>query len=223
MNETTETPPEPATQTPAQPTGNGAGGADAAPPADAGAGTADAGAAMAGPNLESEQADRIAALESEVASLKDQSLRALAELENTRRRAQRERDDTAKFAVSGFAKELLAVADNLRRAIDSVPQEHRSDNEVLHNLLVGVEATERQLFAAFDRFGVKKIDAMDQPFDPNYHQVMFELDNTGRAAGTIVQVLQDGYTIQGRLLREAMVGVAKGEAGQEPPRVDTTA
>lgn len=166
--------------------------------------------------------DRVAKLEAEVASLKDQLLRAMAETENTRRRAQRDREDASKFAVSSFAKELVSVADNLRRALDAVPAEGREQDDMLKGLAVGVEATERQLFAAFDRAGIKKLDPAGEPFDPNFHQVMFEIENTGKAAGTVVQVLQPGYTIHGRLLREAMVGVAKGgDAGGQ--HVDTKA
>ncbi|WP_052709940.1 nucleotide exchange factor GrpE [Azospirillum sp. HJ39] len=168
--------------------------------------------------------DRVAKLETEVAGLKDQLLRAMAETENTRRRAQRDREDASKFAVSSFAKELVTVADNLRRALDAVPAEGREQDEMLKGLAVGVEATERQLLAAFERAGIKKIDPAGELFDPNFHQVMFEIENTGKTAGTVVQVLQPGYTIHGRLLREAMVGVAKGgpnEAGGQ--HVDTKA
>ncbi len=168
--------------------------------------------------------DRVATLEAEVASLKDQLLRAVAETENTRRRAQRDREDASKYAVSSFAKELVTVADNLRRALDAVPAEGREQDEMLKSLAVGVEATERQLFAAFDRAGIKRIDPAGDMFDPNFHQVMFEIENTGKAAGTVVQVLQPGYTIHGRLLREAMVGVAKAgpnDAGGQ--HVNTTA
>ncbi|AWK86091.1 nucleotide exchange factor GrpE [Azospirillum thermophilum] len=165
--------------------------------------------------------DRVAQLEAEVASLKDQLLRAMAEAENTRRRAQRDREDASKFAVSSFAKELVSVADNLRRALEAVPAEGREKDEMLKGLAVGVEATERQLFAAFDRAGIKKLDPSGEPFDPNFHQVMFEIENTGKPAGTVIQVLQPGYTIHGRLLREAMVGVAKGDGGAQ--HVDTKA
>lgn len=178
-------------------------------------------AAAAGADAGSPE-DRVAKLEAEVASLKDQLLRAMAETENTRRRAQRDREDASKFAVSSFAKELVSVADNLRRALEAVPAEGREKDEMLKGLAVGVEATERQLFAAFDRAGIKKLDPAGEPFDPNFHQVMFEIENTGKAAGTVVQVLQPGYTIHGRLLREAMVGVAKGgDAGGQ--HVDTKA
>ncbi|MBP2300310.1 nucleotide exchange factor GrpE [Azospirillum picis] len=167
--------------------------------------------------------DRVAKLEAEVAGLKDQLLRAMAETENTRRRAQRDREDASKYAVSSFAKELVSVADNLRRALEAVPAEGREQDEMLKGLAVGVEATERQLFAAFDRAGIKKIDPTGEPFDPNFHQVMFEIENTGKAAGTVVQVLQPGYTIHGRLLREAMVGVAKGGGETGGQHVDTKA
>lgn len=171
----------------------------------------------AGPKPE----ERIAALEAEAAKFKDQLLRAMAETENLRRRAQREREDTARFAVHGFAKDMLPVADNLRRALEAIPVEARETDEMLKSLAVGVEATERQLAAALERHGVKRSDPTGEPFDPNFHQVMFEIENTGKPAGTIVQVLQAGYTLHGRLLREAMVGVAK--AGAETERVDTSA
>lgn len=170
-----------------------------------------------------EPGERIVKLEAEVASLKDQVLRAMAEAENTRRRAQREREDTAKFAVSGFAKDLLAVADNLRRALESVPAEARENDEVMKNLAIGIEATERQLLAAFDRHGIRKLEPVGEAFDPNFHQVMFEIENTGKPAGTVVQVLQAGYTLHGRLLREAMVGVANRSADEAGAHVDTKA
>ena len=150
-------------------------------------------------------------LEAEVAHLKDQLLRAMAEVENVRRRAQKEREDTAKYAISNFAKELVGVADNLRRALDSVPEAARETNEAVKNLLIGVEATERQLTAAFGKAGIQRLEPMGKPFDPNFHQVVVELENTGQPAGTVVQELQSGFTIQGRLLREAMVAVAKGD------------
>lgn len=156
---------------------------------------------------------RVAQLEAEVASLKDQVLRALAETENVRRRTEREREDTAKYAVAKFAKELLAVADNLRRAVEAVAPDVRESNQAVGNLLTGVEATERQLLAAFDRAGIAKVEALGAPADPNFHQIMMEMEHTGKPAGTVVQVLQAGYTIHGRLLREAIVGVAKGDVG----------
>ncbi|HEY0836168.1 MAG TPA: nucleotide exchange factor GrpE [Azospirillum sp.] len=167
--------------------------------------------------------ERVAKLEAEVAGLKDQLLRAMAEAENTRRRAQRDREDATKFAVSGFAKDLVGVADNLRRALEAVPPEGREKDEMLKSLAVGVEATERQLLAAFERAGIKKLEPVGEPFDPNFHQVMFEIENTGKPAGTVVQVLQNGYVIHGRLLREAMVGVAKRGPEDNGQQVDTKA
>lgn len=167
---------------------------------------------------------RVATLEQEVGTLKDQLLRALAECENIRRRAQREREDLSKFAVSNFAKELLPVADNLRRALEAVPAEAREASDMLKNLVTGVEATERQLLGAFERVAIKKLEPLGEPFDPNFHQVMFEVENTGRPAGTVVQLLQAGYTIHGRLLREAMVGVAKrGADDAAQAHIDTKA
>ena len=155
--------------------------------------------------------ERISELEAETAKLKDQALRALAETENIRRRSEREREDTAKYAISGFAKSLLDAADNMRRAIDAVPAGAVEADAALKTLVDGVAATERQLLAAFERHGVTRIEPVGETFDPNFHQAMFELPGTGKPAGTIVQVIQPGYVLQGRLLRPAMVGVARGE------------
>lgn len=169
-------------------------------------------------------AARIAELEAKVAEFRDQALRALAEAENTRRRAQREREDTAKYAVVGFARDLVTVADNLRRALDAVPEDQREANELVKTLVVGVEATERQLLSAFDRVGIVKMEPLGEPFDPNLHQVMFEVEDPVKAPGTVVQIMQAGYKIHDRLLREALVGVAKRPSGDASARqVDTTA
>ena len=177
----------------------------------AGAETA-AGAAEAGGDAALTAAlERIAELEAETGKLKDQALRALAETENIRRRSEREREDTAKYAISGFAKSLLDAADNLRRAIDAVPAGAVEADAALKTLVDGVAATERQLLAAFERHGVTRIEPVGETFDPNFHQAMFELPGTGKPSGTIVQVVQPGYVLQGRLLRPAMVGVARGE------------
>jgi molecular chaperone GrpE len=155
--------------------------------------------------------ERVAELEAESAKLKDQALRALAETENIRRRSEREREDTAKYAISGFAKSLLDAADNLRRAVDAVPAEAVEADAALKTLVDGVAATERQLLAAFERNGLTRIEPVGEVFDPNFHQAMFELPGTGKPSGTVVQVVQPGYVLHGRLLRPAMVGVAKGE------------
>lgn len=157
--------------------------------------------------------ERIAALEAELAESQDRLLRALAETENTRRRAQRERADAEKYSIGRFAEGLLSVADNLRRALDSLPESEAKDDRT-RSLLEGVAATERELLAAFERHGLKRIDPKGEKFDHNFHQAVFEAEHSGRPAGTIVEVLQPGYVLHDRLLRPAMVGVAKGNAGQ---------
>src|SRR5579859_1013128 len=154
--------------------------------------------------------ERIKQAEAEAAELKDRLLRALAETENVRRRAERERSDAAKYGVTQFARDLLDVADNLRRAIDSVPEAQVRD-DATRNLLAGVAATERAFLAAFERHGIKRLDPKGERFDHNFHQAIFEAENTGKPAGTVVEVLQPGYLLHDRLLRPAMVGVAKGE------------
>ncbi len=147
----------------------------------------------------------------EAAQLKDQLLRALAEAENTRRRSQREREDYARYATSPLAKEILPVADNLARALAAVPAEALEKDEALRNLVEGIAATERQLQTALERHNIVRIDAEGEKFDSNWHQAMFEVPNSGKPAGTVVQVLQPGYRLHDRLLRPALVGVAKGE------------
>lgn len=168
---------------------------------------------------------REAELEAELAEAKDQKLRALADAENTRRRAQREVEDARKYAVGSFVREMLPVADNLRRALEAVPAGARETDEALKALVVGIEATERQLLGAMERFGVKPVETEGQVFDPNLHQVMFEVESADHAPGTIVQVMQTGYMIHDRLLRPAMVGTAKAPAsgGEQSPggSVDT--
>ena len=159
---------------------------------------------------------RMAALEAELAEQKDRLLRALAETENVRRRGQREREDAAKYAVAGFAKELLSVADNLRRALDSLPAEEARDQRTV-SLLEGVEATERELLGVFERNGVRRIDPDGERFDHNFHQAIFEAERPGKPAGTIIEVLQPGYVLHDRLLRPAMVGVAKETGTPEEP------
>jgi molecular chaperone GrpE len=155
--------------------------------------------------------ERIAALEAELADTKDRLLRALAETENVRRRAQREREDTQKYAVSGFARDLLSTADNLRRALDSVPETEIKDART-RSLLDGVAATERELLSVFERHGIRRIDPKGERFDHNFHQAVFEAERPDAPAGTVVEVLQPGYVLHDRLLRPAMVGVAKAPA-----------
>lgn len=165
----------------------------------------------------------LASLQEEMATLKDQALRAMADAENTRRRAKKERQDMSKYATSSFAREMLPVADNLRRALEAITEEDRNVNNNIKNLIIGIEATERQLSSAFETAGIQKLDPLNEEFDPNLHRVMFEVDGSDKPAGTIVQVLQSGYKIHDRLLREAMVGVSKGTDEQKSHKVDTTA
>jgi molecular chaperone GrpE len=158
--------------------------------------------------------------EEEIATLKDQLLRAVAETENVRRRGQKDREDARQFAIQGFAQALLEVADSLRQALASVPAEGGEPG--LAALRQGVELTERSLAGIFERHGIKRFDPKGEPFDPNRHQAIFEVEAPGQPAGTVVQVLRAGYTLNDRLLRPAMVGVAKG-AAPAPGPVDTTA
>ena len=157
---------------------------------------------------------RITELEAELAEYKDRLLRALAETENVRRRAQREREDASKYAIAGFAKELLSAADNLRRALESLPESEAKD-ERTRSLLAGVAATERELLGVFERHGIKRIDPKGEVFDHNFHQAIFETERSDQPGGSVVEVLQPGYVLHDRLLRPAMVGVAKG--GPKPP------
>ncbi|MBM3571678.1 MAG: nucleotide exchange factor GrpE, partial [Alphaproteobacteria bacterium] len=163
-------------------------------------------------------------LEAEVAKLKDQLLRALADTENMRRRAEREKEDTSKYAVGRLAGDIVPAADNLRRALDSIPAEAKSADGPLKTLVAGIELTERELLGALAKHGIQKVEPLGEKFDYNRHQAMFEVENTGKPAGTVVQVLQAGYVIHDRLLRPALVGVAKGGAEPAPAqKVDTTA
>lgn len=165
---------------------------------------------------------RIAALEAEVADLKDKLLRALAESENVRRRAERQRLDASRYAISTFAREIVGVADNLRRALATVDAEARVKDEKLEALCAGVEMTEREMLNVFERFDVKRVDAMGQRFDHNLHEAMFELDDPSKPAGTVIHVMETGYTIGDRLLRPAKVGVSKGGPKQPAPEAQPT-
>lgn len=162
------------------------------------------------------QAARIAELEAELANSRDQTLRALAELENTRKRAQKDREEAGAYAISKFARDLLNVSDNLRRALEAVPVDLKDVDPRIPGLLTGVEATERELLAVFDRNGIRKIEPLDEKFDPNFHEVMFEAPVPGKAAGVVIQVVEAGYILKDRLLRAAKVGVSKAGASPGP-------
>ena len=173
------------------------------------------------------EVDPVEALAAENAELKDRLMRALAEVENVRRRADKDRQDAARFGPSGLAKELLAVADNLGRALQAVSDEDRAASDSIKNLVVGVEMIEKQFIDAFERFHIKRIDPIGEKFSYERHQAMSEATGTGQPSGTIVQVLQPGYMMHDRLLRPAMVIVAKGDPDGAPPEghtsIDTTA
>ena len=166
---------------------------------------------------------RIAELEEQVAQLKDQALRALADAENLRRRTDREKEQWRKFASADLAKDLLNAVDNLRRALDSVPEDRESLDDAVKNVIVGVEMTEKEVLSAFDKHKIQRINPLGEKFDYNLHQAMFEVEDPSKAPGTVVQVLAPGYVLHDRLLRAAMVGVAKGGKPDDHERVDTTA
>ena len=162
-----------------------------------------------------EIAEELSGLRAEVEAHKDRALRALAEVENVRKRLERERDDARTYSVTRFARDMLTVADNLNRALAAVPPEARAkSDESMKAVLDGVEATARELTAALARHGVKPIEAQGQRFDPNLHQAIAEVPAPDAQPGTVVNVVQPGYLIGDRLLRPAMVTVAKaGAAG----------
>lgn len=159
---------------------------------------------------EADQA-RIAALEAENADVKDRLLRLAADMENLRRRTAREIHDARQYAVTNFARDMLAVSDNLDRALAAVPAEAKDAGDPGFTALVeGVEMVARSMLSSLERHGVKKLEPQGQRFDPNFHQAMFEVPDETIASGTVVQVVQDGYAIGERVLRPAMVGVSKG-------------
>ena len=144
------------------------------------------------------------------AALKNQLLRALADTENARRRARKDVEDARTYAISRFAEDLLGVADNLARALDSIPAEQRESDEAVKAIADGIEMTARDFESVLARHGITRIEPLGERFDYNLHQALFETAETDQSDGTVVHVLQTGYTIGDRLLRAAMVGVAKG-------------
>jgi molecular chaperone GrpE len=156
-------------------------------------------------------------LQKEANEARDRMLRTLAEMENLRKRTTREVADARLYGITGFARDVLDIADNLQRALDAVPAEARANAEAgLKGLIEGVELTERSLLNALEKHGVKKFDPQGQKFDPNFQQAMFEVPDASVPSGTVVQVVQAGYTIGERVLRPALVGVAKGGAKPAP-------
>lgn len=164
---------------------------------------------------------RIAELEAEAGKLRDQWIRAAAETENVRKRAQREQEDTARYAVTSFAREMVSVLENLKRASENIPAEAREGNPVFKTLGEGVDLTLQELLNIFQKHGIVRIDPMGEKFDHNFHQAVAQVERDDVPPGTVVQVVQAGYVIHDRLLRPAMVAVAK--APDPAKKVDTTA
>ncbi len=152
--------------------------------------------------------ERITALEEQLAAAKQETLYALADTQNVRRRMEKELGDTRAYAATGFARDALSVADNLSRALDAIPADLREDDR-MKSLIVGLEATGKELESVFRKNGIEKFVSLGEALDPNKHQAMVEIPSTDAAPGTIVQEMQSGYMIKDRLLRPALVGVAK--------------
>ncbi|WP_439614881.1 nucleotide exchange factor GrpE [Shinella sp.] len=166
--------------------------------------------------------DPVDVLRTENADLRDRYLRLAAEMDNLRRRTERDVKDAKSYSVAGFARDMLAVSDNLRRALDAIPADALESGDAGFKALVeGVEMTERSMLSALERHGVRKLEPVGEKFDPNFHQAMFEVPNPEIANNTVVQVVQAGFVIGERVLRPAMVGVSKG--GPKAPAGEASA
>ena len=161
-------------------------------------------------NNKNENLSEEKSIEEKLAEAQEQVLRTLADSENLRRRLEREKEDLGNYIVSNFAKEILAVVDNLQRAIKSI-EDKKEDKSALSTFVEGIELTEKQLISSLEKFKINKINTINEPFDPNLHQAMFEVEGKDSESGKISEVVQDGYTIGDRLLRPAMVGVFKSK------------
>ena len=152
-------------------------------------------------------------LEQQLAEMKDQWLRAVAETENIRKRGQREKEDATRYAPTNLARDIVGVADNLRRALDSCAKEDKAQLTAnIQSLIMGVELIVKELDTTLDRHNIKRIQPLHEKFDPNHHQAMFEIESADHPAGTVLNIMQDGYLLHDRLLRPAMVGVSKAPA-----------
>lgn len=175
---------------------------------------------------EANHIDETAKLRKDLEQMKDQWLRAVADAENARKRAERELQDARKYAVGEFAAELIGVAENLFRAMESIPSgapgTEGDNGTLLKTVHAGVDMTLKELLSIFERFGIKRLDPKGQAFNHDFHQAVAQVEDAQAKPGDVVQVIQAGYTIHGRLLRPAMVAVAKAPA-DTPPRVDTLA
>lgn len=158
------------------------------------------------------------ALIAENADMRDRLLRTMADMENLRRRTEREKSDIARYGITNFARDVLTVGDNLRRTIEHVPAQAAKQDPALKSFLDGVELTERELLNVLERYGVTRIDPLGERFDPNCHQAMFEVEDPSVPEGTVANVMQAGYVIGDRCLRPALVAVAKGGPKPNAPR-----
>jgi len=165
--------------------------------------------------------DEINRLSEELTKMRDQWVRAVAETENIRKRAQREQDETSRYAVTGFARDMVSVLENLKRASESIPTGARNGNELLKTLGEGVDMTLQELITIFLKYGINRIDPQGNKFDHNLHQAVVQIERDDVPPGTVVQVVQAGYVIHDRLLQPAMVAVSKAPEGSK--KIDTTA
>ena len=178
------------------------------------------------PEASAEVTGDLEALLTENTDMRDKLLRTMADMENLRRHTEREKEDTARYAISNFARDVLTIGDNLRRVIEHVPEEAAGKDPALKSFLEGVELTERELLKMMEKHGVTRLEPMGQRFDPNQQQAMYEVPTTDVPEGTVVQVMQAGFTIGDRVLRPALVAVSKGgpkpaptpKAGAEEPQ-----
>ncbi|AFN57057.1 molecular chaperone GrpE [Zymomonas mobilis] len=154
----------------------------------------------------------VEALQAENGKLKEQLLYIQAEAQNTRRRLEKEKSEAITYSVTGFARDMLAVADNMERALAAIPDDIKQDKKI-KNLVTGIEMTGKELLNILQRHGIKRVESVGQKLDPNLHQAMIEMESD-KPEGTVVQEMQAGYTIHDRLLRPAMVGVAKAQSGE---------
>jgi len=179
------------------------------------AGTEEENVVDIGAAIESGQAlsaeEQIADLQNQLLEARDRTMRALAESENTRKRAMKDRDDAGKYAVAGFARDMLAFGDNFARALAAMPE------DAPPAVAEGLDAMEKELLSTFDRHGIRKIEPLDEMFDANFHEVMFEAPTPGKEAGVIIQVIEPGYVLNDRLLRAAKVGIAKAAPADDGP------
>lgn len=195
--------------------------ASAAPPSNDEGEAARSGEVETGPAATNDGGDEaLARLTAENAELKDRLLRALAEVENVRRRAERDLDDLRQYAITKFAGDMLSVADNMERAIASIPEEARKSDVAIRTLIAGVELTEKAMLQALEKHGVKKLVPLGERFDPNFHEALFEVTDPSVPAGNVAKVVEPGYSIGSRALRPAKVGIAQGAPPQGIPSPD---